>query len=312
MSVIKTKSQIKIIVQQPKYKLKSKYKLKPKYKLKHKHKNIKKKKKTTLALVDSITYKVISSKQKNNKEIIVELFNKNVRGKKYNKVITNNHCGTEGHWLEKQMGIKPNSNNEPDKLGYEQKKDSGKITFGDWSALEYIFKKNNKYNLTKDNFLKTFGSPNPKKNNRYSWSGKVFPKYGVKYNYAGQRMIFLENDDLVIQYSYLNDTREEKTSYMEDFKINVPIVLARWNKYKLENHILSKFGVKGFYICKKNKENIYDKICFGKVIDFQFFKIGLENNKIILDSGMYQGNSRNYSQFRANKSLWYDLLTEEY
>jgi hypothetical protein len=57
---------------------------------------------------------------------------------------------------------------------------------------------------------------------------------------------------------------------------------------------------------------MYDKICFGKVIDFEFFKTCIESNKIILDSGMYQGNSRNYSQFRAGKSLWYDLLIEEY
>ena len=37
----------------------------------------------------------------------------------------------------------------------------------------------------------------------------------------------------------------------------------------------------------------------------------MEKN-IILDSGMYEGNNRNYSQFRANKSLWSDLITEEY
>ena len=81
---------------------------------------------------------------------------------------------------------------------------------------------------------------------------------------------------------------------------------------KSEKHILRKFGVKGFYICKKNKENVYYKICFGKAFDFQFFKTSLENKKIILDSGMYQGNSRNYSQFRADKSLWYGLITDEH
>tara|TARA_B100000073_G_C23683375_1_gene553463 strand:+ start:14 stop:910 length:897 start_codon:yes stop_codon:yes gene_type:complete len=252
--------------------------------------------------------KINKMELKNDMKIIVETFNVNVRGKKYEKDL-NHNCGSEGHWLEKQMGIMPNSNNEPDKLGYEQKKDSNKITFGDWRASEYIFESKK---LTKDEFLRMFGSPNPKKNNRYSWSGKVFPKYSLKYNYAGQRIRFLENEDLVIEYSYLNDTREEKLSFREDFKTTEVIELARWTKCKLEKHILRKFGVKGFYICKKNKENVYDKICFGKVLDFQFFKTGLENNKIILDSGMYQGNSRYYSQFRADKSLWYELLTEEY
>lgn len=251
------------------------------------------------------------SKENRNKEIILELFNKKVRGKKFDKDVNNSHCGSEGHWLENLMGILPNSYNEADILGYEMKKDSNKITFGDWGASIYIFNKR-KYKLTRDNFLKMFGSTNPKKNNRLSWSGKVFPKYGLEYNYAGQRIRFLQNDNLVIEYSYKNDSRKEKIFFPKDFKTNEPIELACWTKFKLEKHILKKFGVKGFFICKKNKENIYDRICFGKVIDFQFFKRGLENNKIILDSGMYQGNSRNYSQFRASKSLWYDLLTEEY
>ena len=248
----------------------------------------------------------------NDKEIIVKLFNTNVKGKKFVKDVNNNHCGAEGHWLERQMYIKPNSENVPDKLGYEQKKDSNKITFGDWSASRYIFNKKSPYKLTRDNFFKMFGSPNPKKHNRYSWSGNVFPKYGLEYNYAGQRIRFLDNGDLVIEYSYLNDTREEKISFQEEFKTNEPIFLAFWTKSKLEKHILKKFGVKGFYICKKNKENVYDKICFGKKIDFEFFKTGIQNKKIILDSGMYCGNRRNYSQFRADKSLWYDLLIEEF
>jgi hypothetical protein len=192
---------------------------------------------------------------KNDKEIIVEVFKANVRGKSYDKDVNNNHSGSEGYWLEKQMVIMPNSNNQPDKLGYEQKKDSVKITFGDWSASEYIFN-DKQFKLTRDAFIKMFGSPNPKKNNRYSWSGNVFPKYGVEYNYAGQRMCFLDNEDLMIEYSYLNDTREEKIYHLEDFKTNEPIVIARWAKCKLEKHILSKFGVKGFYICKKNKENV--------------------------------------------------------
>lgn len=249
---------------------------------------------------------------KNDKEIIVDLFNTNVKGKRFVRDPSSNHCGDEGHWLENQMSIMPNSANEPDKLGYEQKKESTKISFGDWGASTYIFGKKSPYKLTRDNFLKIFGSPNLKKNNRYSWSGKVFPKYGLKYNYAGQRIRFLEHEDLVIEYSYLNDTREEKIYFPEYLKTTEPIELARWTKFKLEKHILRKFGVKGFYICKKNKENVYDKICFGKVLDFQFFKTCIESNKIILDSGMYQGNSRNYSQFRADKSVWYELVTEEY
>ena len=68
------------------------------------------------------------------------------------------------------MGIKPNSNNEPDIYGYEQKKDSKKITYGDWQATCYLFNNNKKRPecmsdeiLSRKDFIKIFGSPNPKK-----------------------------------------------------------------------------------------------------------------------------------------------------
>tara|TARA_B100001093_G_scaffold172563_1_gene165381 strand:- start:2184 stop:3011 length:828 start_codon:yes stop_codon:yes gene_type:complete len=269
-------------------------------------------------------FKVIPSKQTSNNEIskfagpkndihgekkvIIDTFMKNVKGKKYDKNGNNKHCGSEGHWLEEQMNIKPNSLNEPDNLGYEQKKYSSKITFGDWSASKYRF---HEKDLTRKEFLESFGSKNPIKNNRYSWSGKVFPKYGNDYNDAGQRIRFLEND-LVIEYSYHHDKREDKIYFKPLLVSEEPIQLAIWYENKLKAHIERKFGVNGFYMCKKNENNVYDKICFGKTIDFQFFKKCIQNKSIILDSGMYEGNSRNYSQFRANKSLWDSLITEEY
>ncbi len=36
-----------------------------------------------------------------------------------------------------------------------------------------------------------------------------------------------------------------------------------------------------------------------------------KNKKVIFDSGMYDGNSRNYSQFRGS-CFWNELITEEY
>ena len=245
-----------------------------------------------------------------NKQHIVDQFNNNVKGKKYTKN-QNTHCGDEGHWLEDNMGIPRNCDNEPDILGYEQKKDSNKISFGDWSASKYIYQiKDN--GLNRKAFLRMFGSPNPLKNNRHSWSGKIFPKYGDEYNYAGQRMRFLDNDNLVIEYLYKKDTRETKFDFPDKFKSDNNIVLAYWTKEKLETHINKKFGVNGFYILKKNKKGFYNKICFGKTFDFEFFKKSIKETSIILDSGMYEGNSRNYSQFRANRCLWNDLIIEEY
>ena len=243
-----------------------------------------------------------------NKCIIINIFNENVKGTKFTKS-QKKLDGEEGHWLEKQMGILPNSNNEPDKLGFEQKKESNKISFGDWSASKYLWKDKK---ITRKEFIKTFGSPNPKKHNRYSWSGHVFPKYSDSYNYAGQRMKFLDNGNLIIEYSYLHDSRKEKENFKTELNTNETIVLAIWEKSKLEKHVKKKFGVNGFYICKKDKDGYYDKICFGETINFKDFQEQIKNNIVYLDSGMYLGNSRNYSQFRAYKSFWNALITEEY
>ena len=72
-----------------------------------------------------------------------------------------------------------------------------------------------------------------------------------------------------------------------------------------------KFNNKGFFICKKT-DTLYTSICFGKPFDFDYFITCIKNKKIIFDSGMYDGNVRNYSQFRANASFWNELLIEEY
>ena len=90
------------------------------------------------------------------------------------------------------------------------------------------------------------------------------------------------------------------------------IIIAIWKKNKLEQHINKKFNKKGFFICKKIN-NKYEKICFGKPFDFNYFVNNIKNKNIIFDSGMYEGNSRNYSQFRSlAKNFWNILITEEY
>ena len=77
-----------------------------------------------------------------NREKIVKLFIDNVKGNIADTSSSNqNHDGKSGHWLEKKMGITHNADNKPDLFGYEMKNEttSGKISFGDWSADEYIF-----------------------------------------------------------------------------------------------------------------------------------------------------------------------------
>ena len=257
-----------------------------------------------------------------DKQQIITLFNNNVKGIEI--ILDNqhiNHCGKEGHWLETKMGIKHNSKNEPDINGYEMKKFSNKTTLGDFSASEYAFSKKNKrtninilnnwtdkIKFTRSDFIKTFGNLNPNKNNRYAWSGSCVPKYN-DWNFNGQILEINKNNDVIIYYSFSKDTRSEKINF-PTFLQNDNIVIALWKTEKLKSHIDKKFNNKGFFMCKKI-DNKYEKICFGKAFNFEYFIECIKNKKIIFDSGMYDGNNRNYSQFRGSY-FWNELIIEEY
>jgi hypothetical protein len=257
-----------------------------------------------------------------NKNKIIELFNNNVKGvdiclDEYNK----KHCGKEGHWLERKMGIKHNSKNEPDIYGYEMKKNSNKTTLGDFSACEYAFSNNNKRNiinslnnwtdeikLSRHDFIKIFGNPNPIKENRYSWSGNCVPKYN-EWNTNGQIIIIDENNNIIIKYSFSKDTRTIIKNDFPSFIKDDNIIIALWNSSRMKKLINNKFNKNGFFICKKINDK-YEKISFGKPFDFEYFIESFRNKKIIFDSGMYEGNPRNYSQFRGSY-FWNDLIIEE-
>ncbi len=253
-----------------------------------------------------------------SKKYIIDLFIKNVKGievclESYSK----KHYGKEGHWLEKLMGIKHNSKNLPDIMGYEMKKDSSsKTTLGDYSASEYAFSSKreviNKYNdwtddikITRSEFIRYFGNKNPKKHNRYSWSGKCVPTYNT-WNDFGQTLL-VEDSNIVIYYSSEYDKRQiELPEYITTKKI----LIAYWDSNKLRKSINEKFNNAGFFICKKI-DNKYEKICFGKPFSYDYFLECIKNKKIIFDSGMYDGNTRNYSKFRGSE-FWNELITEEY
>jgi hypothetical protein len=257
-----------------------------------------------------------------DKQHIIELFNNNVRGLEICLDGQNTkHCGKEGHWLETKMGIQHNSKNEPDINGYEMKKSSKKTTLGDFSASEYAFSQKNKrvsinimnnwtdeMVLNRSSFIKIFGNPNPKKNNRCSWSGSCVPTYN-DWNSNGQILTISKDNDIIIYYSFSKDTRSTKTT-IPIFLQHDNIVIALWKAEKMREHINKKFNNKGFFICMK-KDNVYDKICFGRSFDFEYFIESIKNKKIIFDSGMYDGNTRNYSQFRGSY-FWNELITEEY
>ena len=263
-------------------------------------------------------------------EQIIELFRKNVKGKKPNVEGRNKrHDGKKGHWLEEQFGITPNADNKPDLMGYELKNEtSSKTTFGDWSANVYVFT-NPKYSPLfegiakyekQDSFVKIFGHPNEEKNGRYSWSGSPCPKIN-SYNDFGQILSIDSKNDIIAFYSYSKDKRPDKADIVpEELQIE-DLEIARWYgenspsskrgdkclKEKLED----KFS-KGWFTCKTDESGKYVKICFGKGINYDEWVNWIEKGIVYFDSGMYEGNKRPYSQWRADNKFWDSLIIETY
>ncbi len=242
---------------------------------------------------------------------VVSLFNKNIKGKFFLK--KRSHWGEEGHWLEKQIGILPNSKNQPDIYGFEMKSQtSSKTTFGDWSASYYIFKnkKNFKSNLTRNEFLRIFGKLNQKKG-RFSWSGEPIPKINSFSNF-GQILKIRDDYSLVILYFYTKDQRSDKKSIVPRKYQKNNLILAKWTYSDLKNKVERKFNQRGWFKCIKDNRGVYQNIVFGAPLNIQKWLYFVSTGDIFFDSGMYQGNNRNYSHWRAKNSFWKKLIIKKY
>lgn len=265
------------------------------------------------------------------KEEIIELFRKNVKGKKCDVTGCNvRHDGKFGHWLEHQFGILSNDYNCADIMGYELKNETtSKTTFGDWSANVYVFtdpQYMHCFNGTRkwqkqDDFLRIFGKPNEQKGGRYSWSGTPCPKINI-YNEFGQKLIIAENKDILAIYSYSEDKRINKNEIVPKELQIENLVIARWygetsptNKRTdkcLKAKLEDKFNDKGWFTCKTDANGYYCKICFGKPMNYDEWLELVKAGIVFFDSGMYQGNKRPYSQWRANNNFWNSLIEETY
>jgi mRNA-degrading endonuclease RelE of RelBE toxin-antitoxin system len=265
-----------------------------------------------------------------NKEMqtIIDLFNKNVKGKKADLSNSNlKHDGSKGHWVEKQMGISRNSKNEADLLGHEMKDktSSGKISFGDWSADEYIFfnaKKSNtnalneSYNLTRKDFMLIFGKKNLEKRSRYSWSGEPCPTYYGRISNYGQLLTSDSDNNIIITYSYSKDQRKDKNIIVPIELQKENLVIARWLYNSIKSKLERKFNQKGWFTFSTNSNDEYEKIHFGEAMNYtSWFKL-LQSGKVFFDSGMYHDddkkNIRPYSQFRATTGFWHSLIIDTF
>lgn len=250
---------------------------------------------------------------------IVAIYYQNVKGKKFDPS-QNVNDGSYGHWLESLFGVRHNADNKPDLFGFEIKSETtSKITFGDWSADYYIYKDPSNYDIftgstipvRKDQFLKIFTRPNPNNKDRYSWSGTSCPKLN-SWTPQGQTLIINENQDIQIFYSYEKDTRTNKDSIIPyKFKLN-NLLIAQWNKFSIQEKLERKFNQNGWITCKTNSQGEIDRLCIGNPINFQTWINWVKTKDVFFDSGMYEGNPRPYSQWRANNSLWNHLIVKTY
>jgi len=246
---------------------------------------------------------------------IVDIYMSNVHRKKPDTTGSDpKHSGKDGHWLEKQMNVQPNASNEPDLFGYEMKTQTrNKITLGSWDPNYWMFR-NPKYGITRDDFLKIFGKPNPKKGNRMSWSGSPVPKINGT-NSFGMKTEIHGNSSISFVYSFSDDQREDKKSLVPKQMQVDDLEICRWassGKKSLWEKVENKFNQNGWFMCLRNERGAYSGIVFGIPITFETFMDYFRKGDIYFDCGMYQGNARNYCQWRASNTFWDSLIVEKY
>lgn len=247
-----------------------------------------------------------------DKQTVIDRFLRYVKGHKAETALANvKHAGKDGHWLEVAMGLTPNANNAPDILGYEMKNGTkSKTSFGDWSADYYLYK-HPKAGIDRSGFLKVFGKPNIKKEGRYSWSGEPCPKIS-SYNAFGQKLYVDSENNVYAIYKYSRDMRAAKANIVPArFQVD-GLVLASWSAALLKQRVESKFNQSGWFKCEKNQDGVYVSIAFGDPIPFETWIDCVRTGDVYFDSGMYDGNDRAYSQWRANNSFWDKMVTSRY
>lgn len=251
-----------------------------------------------------------------NRKKIVDLFIKNVKGKRP-AIIGNLHDGSHGHWLEKQMGIKPNASNSADILGYEMKTHtSSKTSFGDWSPDKSLWGRYRSEpsirRLDRDKeFLVAFGQANPSKEDRYSWSGMPVPKV-KQYNRFGQKLIVTPSHDIQAVYSFLSDIRVNKANIVPKELQKENLLVAQWTKAKMKPKLERKFNQSGWFKCIQDASGVFQEIVFGEPMSYENWLKLVQDGHVFFDSGMYQGNRRPYAHWRASNNLWDELVTARY
>lgn len=242
------------------------------------------------------------------KKIIVERFNEKVRGNKFKKDKNNNHCGVEGNMLEKEMGVTPNADNRPDLHGYEMKIETIKTTLIDKAPSVKLLEGNEikkRDPKNKEKFWRTFKRQNSEGVSIGGWKLD-------KWDNDGQILQVDEKNNIIILYNYSHDKRENKNELVSQYyKNDKSHKIICWDKIDMERCINNKWNHNGFFICKKNKSGIYDKICFGNKFGFDYFIEQVKKKNIEFD-GYSKLGGRWRGVFRSSSKWFYTHIIEEY
>jgi hypothetical protein len=240
-------------------------------------------------------------------QAIVELFNTNVKGKKFVREEHNNHDGEEGHWLEKRMGTAPNGKNEPDLLGYEMKKESSKTTFIDKTPSKIFLKgvEMERRNIEDRELFWTMFQRTTSSNIKIG--GWKLDKWDID----GQCLNIDEENNINVLYNYEHDKRTNKNELVSEYyKNNQSHTIISWSKTDMETCINNKWNQNGFFICKKNRNKVYNKICFGNKFSFDFWIEQVKQKNIYCDG--YSKSNKWRGCFRSSNKWFYNYITEEY
>jgi len=246
---------------------------------------------------------------------IIQIYKERVHGKVPDTSSSDpRHDGKVGHWLEKQMGVKPNADNAPDLYEYEMKTNiNSGLTLGSWDPNYWVFR-NETYKISRGGFLKFFGKANLKKGGRMSWSGSPVPKINGT-NSFGMRIEVDSSNNIEFVYSFSKDTRSNKSSAVPKNLQVENLIICRWNadgKKSLREKVERKFNQNGWFKCIQDESGAFSSIVFGNPFTFETFISYFKNGDVYFDCGMYEGNDRNYCQWRTRDSFWDSLIVNRH
>ena len=246
-----------------------------------------------------------------NKCIIINIFNNTIKGTKFNNIKGTNkkHDGKEGHFLEKKFGLKPNCNNRPDILGFEMKNQTkSKTTFVDKVPSNKYYKGvsfNIKDTETKKIFWNTF-------KRQYSKGIRIGGWNLNEYDKDGQCLYVDDNKNIKVLYQYKYDKRPNKNELIDNYYKNDEIhIIMEWVNKDIQEIFNNKWNQGGFFVCKKDKKNIYNKICFGKPESFEYWLEHIKQKNICFE-GYSNLDGKWRGCFRASNKWFYSHITEEY